>query len=495
MKKNVFQKAVSVIACVAVICCTGPAWAANFEACTYSRSAAGSSYSSSGTNMGATGSYSGMGTTSGMGSVRSGGSFNPVSAFKSGMTGARTTGTATTSVNPSYNGMPSPAMPKTVTGSVIQTAQSVTNPVAADSTVTDSPATKSSAPPPQAVNTLDKLQSLAISQHGEKVIETKTVDINVETGKNQGTTVVDAAVTDVPSATQTSTQDKLSKLAAMNPAQRALTQKFEGILGEGNVPSAVEKFGALSPDKQMQALEYGNGDIWLYQETKDLVGADGKPLWKDSMEVLGDIWDGMSQEGQYKDKDGNLITNSPYGTNGAGQPDSFKIMFREGYTADDLRAFSSQWCAENNVVTSCGLQEVDYNKMMYDAEAKGIIYMLDPQEQARYRLNPSNTRANAQAFLTGSQTTYVESTYHWVQTQALLGTLPNGGNNEFGGSVNDRTYIPPWIEVNDLATEADFASVRAEVDLLYRNASCLTENERADLYLAGYERKGLVRRR
>lgn len=419
---------ITMIVCVSVICCTGPAWAGTFESCTYSRSAAGSSYSSSGTNMGTTSSYSGMG------SVRSGGSFNPVSAFNSGMAGARAAVHASPSVTP---------------GAAVNTGQKTGGPVGG-------------------LNTF-------VSTHN---ISSTGITNKVTTGIDNIKTATDVTATSTANTVEST---------GIGVQQSAVS----------NVSGVVQKFATMSADQKMQVMEYGNGSIWHYQETAGQVDANGQNIWQPSLNVLGDIWQGMSQEGQYTDKDGNIITNSPFGTNGAGQPENNMITPGEGFTWNDVKAAAYEWCAKNNVNTSCGLQEAQFNKMQYDLEAAGIIDMVNPQEMQSYLTNTGNTRANAEAFVNGQEVTPSASSGSWVavSTDSFLGKMGTAGNSPFDTSEsvnNDGVFVPSTIYINANASDAYVQQTFNEAWDLYGKGSCYTGRQLKMAVLNYMKSKGAI---
>jgi len=390
--------------------------------------------------MGTTSSYSGMGTTSsysGMGSVRSGGSFNPVSAFNSGMTGARTAVQASASVTP---------------GTAVTTGQKAVGPVG---------------------GLTNFLATHNISSTGITTKATPGTDIQT--------------ATDVAATSVTNTVDAASTTPGPGAQQNPVT----------NVPTVVQKFASMSADQKMQVMEYGNGSIWHYQETAGQLGVDGTSLWKSSLEVFGDIWQGMSQEGQYTDQDGNIITNSPFGNNGVGQPENNMLTPGEGFTWNDVQAAAYEWCAKNNVSTSCGLQEAQFNKMQYDLEAAGIIDMVNPQEMQSYLTNTGSTRENAEAFVNGQEATPSASSGSWVavNTDSFLGKMGTAGNSPWDTSDsinNDGVFVPSTIYINANASDAYVQQTFNEAWDLYGKTSCLTGRQLKMAVLNYMKSKGAI---
>ncbi len=264
-----------------------------------------------------------------------------------------------------------------------------------------------------------------------------------------------------------------------------------------NVPGVVQKFATMSADQKMQVMEYGNGSIWHYQETAGQVDANGQNVWQPSLNVLGDIWEGMSQEGQYMDQDGNIITNSPFGTNGVGQPENNMITPGEGFTWNDVKAAAYEWCAKNNVNTSCGLQEAQFNKMQYDLEAAGIIDMVNPQEMQSYLTNTGNTRANAEAFVNGQEITPSALPGSWVavNTDSFLGKMGTAGNSPFDTSEsvnNDGVFVPSTIYINANASDAYVQQTFNEAWDLYGQGSCYTGRQLKMAVLNYMKSKGAI---
>ncbi len=435
MKMRMFQAMVTVIACVAVVCSTGLAWADLAGVQAKIAGMGGGSNMPAGTSSGRTvGSSGSTGVGRSSGSVGSGRSIG-------GSTLSKLSGLARSSTG--------------VSGGIGagMSAGSV-NRFTATHTVS----------------------STGISRIG--TANTDTGNVRKDTVNLDGTVIHNPEIT--------------GATATMTPVQKSLQKTF----GE-NQPNVVKQFGNMSKSQQMEMLSYGNSSIWHYQETANQVDANGQPVWQPSLNVLGDIWGGMSQEGQYTDKDGNIITNSPFGTNGVGQPENNMITPGEGFTWNDVKAAAYEWCAKNNVNTSCGLQETQFNKMQYDLEAAGIIDMVNPQEMQSYLTNTGNTRANAEAFVNGQEVTPSASSGSWigVNTDSFLGKMGTAGNSPWDTSEsvnNDGVFVPSTIYINANASDAYVQQTFNEAWDLYGKGSCYTGRQLKMAVLNYMKSKGAI---
>jgi len=171
----------------------------------------------------------------------------------------------------------------------------------------------------------------------------------------------------------------------------------------------------------------------------------------------------------------------------------------KGYTWNDVQAAAYEWCAKNNVNTSCGLQEAQFNRMQYDLEAQGIIDMVNPQEMQSYLTNPNNTKANAEASANGQHPTATTSSASasgvYVNTADFIGQFSPAGNSPWDSSEsvnNDGVYVPSAIKVNPNVSSAYLQQTFNEAWELYGNVSCYTGAQLKMAVLNYMKQKGVI---